>query len=245
MKNSKILESLGLSEQEARIYLALLKIGGSRASRVARETGLKRTTVYPILKSLSRKGFVTMYYRKSQQFYYAQKPARVAGLFERKLDAFTTIIPVLESFEKRETRDFGLRFIETKDELQEFYRGILIEYKGRSYRIISSAKGWEGIDPAFFVQFRKDRGAVRISTRLLLSADSKEINPTDPRLRREYRYLPSTYGFRSTIDIFDDKILVVSPEFASLAVVIAIPAMVDIFGSIFEMLWEVTPPPKK
>lgn len=244
MKNEKILQNLGLSDQAARVYLTLLKIGGSRASAVARATGMKRTTVYPILRSLSQKGFVMMYYRKSQQFYYAQKPVRVMGLLEKKIDAFASVIPLLESLEKKQTLDIGLRFIETKEELEEFYQGILMEYKGRSYRVISSAKEWQNIDPDFFIEFRKDRGAARIRTRLLLSADSREINPEDPTLLRDYRFLPEKYPFQSSIDIFDDKVLVVSPFLSSLAVVIAIPAMVDIFGSIFEMLWEVTPDPK-
>ena len=128
----------------------------------------------------------------------------------------------------------------TKEELEDFYRGILTEYKNKEYRIISSAKGWEGIDPEFFIQYRKDRGRANIRTRLLLSADSKEINPTDAKLLREYRYLASKYKFRSSLDMFDDKVLVVSPDLTALAVVIEIPVMVDIFKSIFEALWDAT-----
>lgn len=240
--NAKTLEQLGLTAPEAQVYLALLKIGGSRASRVARETGLKRTTAYAILKNLSRKGFVTMYYRKSQQFYYAVKPARVAVLVEKKLDAFSALIPSLEATAKKEMQDMGLRFIETKHELEDFYRGILHDYKNKSYRIIGSAAGWEGLDPDFFIQFRKDRGSHNIKTRLLLTADSKIVSPKAEALKREVRFLPEKYSFHSTIDIYDDKILIVSAELSSLAVVIAIPAMVDVFQSIFEMLWDATPP---
>ncbi len=239
--NAKTLEPLGLSAQEAQVYLALLKIGGARASRIARETGFKRTTAYAILKNLSRKGFVTLYYRKSQQFYYAVKPARVATLFEKKLNAFTTLIPTLESLAKKETRDMGLRFIETKQELEEFYRGVLQDYHNRAYRIIGSAAGWEGLDPDFFIQFRKDRAAHRIRTRLLLTADSKSVSPKAKILKRDVRFLSEKYPFRSTMDIYDDKVLIVSAELSSLAVVIEIPAMVDVFQSIFEMLWDATP----
>ena len=44
--------------------------------------------------------------------------------------------------------------------------------------------------------------------------------------------------------MFDDKVLVVSPDLTALAVVIEIPVMVDIFKSIFEALWDATPAAK-
>lgn len=235
------LKNLGLDEIEANVYMALLQYGGSQASHVAKTVGLKRTTIYPILKGLAHKGFVNVYYRKNRQFYYAERPVRVFSFLQKRVDAFNSLIPTLEAMEKKQTAAIGLRFIETKEELEDFYRGILVEYRHRSYRIISSAKGWEGIDPEFFIQFRKDRGRAQIRTRLLLSADSKEINPTDAALLREWKYLPTQCQFRSTIDIYDDKVLVVSPELSSLAVVIAIPVMTDVFKSVFDALWKLVP----
>lgn len=238
MQEKTALKELGLNEHEASVYLELLKIGGTIASVVAKNIGLKRTTVYAILKSLTEKGFVTTYYRKSKQFFYAEKPQRVADYFEKKLDAFNNLVPVLESMEKKKLQIGGLRFIETVHELKKFYTDVLEEYKNKEYYIISSGKEWEGLDNEWFIQYRKDRSKNNIRTKLLLSPHFKEQNPTDPKLLRSWKYLPAKYKFKSTIDIFKDKILVVSPELSSLAVVIAVPAMVDVFSSVFEMLWE-------
>src|SRR3979411_1390575 len=53
------LKQLGLSAPEAEVYLALVRDGGPvSASAVATETGLPRTNVYPILRSLINKGLV-------------------------------------------------------------------------------------------------------------------------------------------------------------------------------------------
>lgn len=239
MDKTKYIEQLGLSKQETAAYLSLLKLGGAQASQVAKDMGVKRTTVYAILATLKEKGFATVYFKKSKRYYYAQKPARVAQLFEKKITAFEQIIPLLTALETRETERVGLQFIETKEELKNFYREILEEYKNKEYRIISSAQGWEEVDPEFFIKFRQDRARAKIKTRLLLSAKSKEINPTDPKLLRAWKYLPEKFSFKSTIDIFDDKVLIVTPSMNSLAVVIAVPAMVDVFASMFEVVWEV------
>jgi hypothetical protein len=57
---------------------------------------------------------------------------------------------------------------------------------------------------------------------------------------RTFKYLPEKYVLKSTIDIYADKIVIIGPEIKALAVVVAIPAMVDVFRSVFEMLWGVT-----
>lgn len=240
IENTKTFIDLGLSEQEANAYMSLLRLGGSLASIVAKDMGVKRTTVYPILQTLTQKGFATIYFRKNKRFYYAVKPHKISGLFEKKLEAFNSFIPFLETLEKKEIQTMGLRFIETKEELENFYDDILEEYKNKEYHIIGSAPAWESIDAKYFVQFRKSRAKNKIHTKLLLSADSQNTNPLAPDLLREFKYLSEKYKFKSTIDIYADQILIVSPELSSLAVVIAIPAMVDIFKSIFEIIWDTT-----
>lgn len=240
MQQKKALEEIGLSKEESAIYLALLKLGGSIASVVAKETGIKRTTVYALLKSLANKGFVAMYYRKNKQLYYAEKPQRVAEYFESKIRNFTEIIPALESIGKKQVQISGIRLIETVNELKKFYCGVLVEYKNRSYCIIGNTNAWEGIESDFFRDFRVKRGRENISTRLLLTHDSQGLNPTEKELLREFKYLSAKYVFKSTIDIFDDKILIVSPELSCLAVVIAVPAMVDVFKMVFQIIWDLT-----
>lgn len=238
MEAQMALKSLGLSKQESGIYLAAFKLGGSTASAIAKEAGMQRTAVYPILKTLTEKGLINMFFKKSRKIFHAQRPSRIAEMFANKLENFNKLIPAIEAMDKKQAQIFGLRFIETKEELKQFYEDILANYKNKNYRIIGNTQAWEGIDPDFFVWYRKERARLNIKTKLILSSDSKDFNPTDKSLLREYRYAPEKYVFKSTMNIFDDKILIISPELSSLAVVIAIPAMVDIFKSMFEIIWD-------
>ncbi len=240
MSHISTLQTLGLTEDEARTYLALLKIGGGNAIALAKEVGVKRTTIYPILKSLHEKGFASTYFNKTKRLYRAEKPDKVAGQYEKRLESFNSIVPELKTIEKQTVSAVGLRFIETKAELERFYEGILVEYKGKSYSAIGSATAWEGIDTDFFQKYRFDRANAKIKTRILLSADSVEASPDDEKLLRSVKVLPQNHTFKSTMDIFDDKILVISPDQTALAVVIEVPNMVDIFKEMFEMLWEKT-----
>jgi len=240
METIKALLDFGLTEQEAQTYLTLFKLGGSTASILAKEVGLKRTTIYPILKALSQKGCVLVYFKKNQHHYYAQNPNKLATLLEKKVEFFNSVIPMFESMEKKQAQAIGLRFIETKEELENFYNDILYEYKNKKYRVIGNTNEWESIDPEFFTHYRKERAKLNTKLKLLLSTDSQVSNPTEKSLLREFKYLPEKYKFKSTMNIFDDKVLIISPSQSSLAVVIAVPAMVDIFKSMFEIIWEST-----
>lgn len=236
MKEKQALLEFGLNDSEAATYIALYKLGGATAAAIAKEAGFKRTAIYPILKSLARKGCILVYFKKNQQYYYAQKPEKLVGLFEKKLEFFNSVIPMFESMEKKQAKAIGVRFIETKEELRKFYTDILDDH--RTYRVIGNAFTWQNIDPEFFEQYREMRAKRRIKTRLLLSADSKKTNPTGKDLLREFKYLPEEYEFKSTLNIFNDKVLIISPDSSSLAVVIAVPGMVDIFKSMFEIIWK-------
>ncbi len=241
MENIKILINLGFSESESQTYLTLLKLGGAVASTVAKEMGVKRTTIYPILKKLASNGAANVYFRKNKRYYYAVKPHSLSSLFEKRIELFNNIIPSLESIERKQAQIMGLRFIETQDELKHFYLGVLDECKisqHKEYYIIGNTSYWENIDKSFLEQYRKERAKLGIHTKLLLSHTSKNINPVEVSLLREYKYFPENYKFKSTMDIFDDKILIIGPDLSALAVVIAISAMVDIFKSVFELLWE-------
>jgi sugar-specific transcriptional regulator TrmB len=238
MDNTAILSQLGFSEQEIDVYLSLLSLGGAKASTVAKDTGMQRTAVYHTLKKMAKSGYVHTYYKGKTHYYHAQKPHRLAANYSKKLDNLYAFLPKLQALEKKGEPVVGLRFIQSIRELKEFYTDILDEYRDREYAIIGSANAWEGLDADWFKQFRYDRGRNKIKTRLLLTDESKNINPEEETLLREVRFLPDQYSFKSTIDIFENKILVVSTELSSLAVVIEIPAMGDVFQAMFDMLWE-------
>ena len=102
IKNS--LKNVGLSEQEASIYVALLKMGNLAASRIAKTIGVKRTTVYPILQNMVSKGFVQTIQKKNQKYYGAAKPQSIVAYLEKKLEDFESIIPSLQTLEKSQAQ---------------------------------------------------------------------------------------------------------------------------------------------
>lgn len=75
----------GLSEKGARVYLALLELGGAFPSQVARHTKLQRSTVYEILADLSIKGLISEIEKRNKYFYTIESPKRLLRFSERSI----------------------------------------------------------------------------------------------------------------------------------------------------------------
>ena len=71
---NEVIEKIGLSKKEAKVYLALLRIGQSSASLIAKNSGLKRPTTYLILEDLRKRGFVLKMPGNKKQMFISKSP---------------------------------------------------------------------------------------------------------------------------------------------------------------------------
>ncbi len=71
-----ILQEMGLSGNEARIYLSLLEEGKALVSTISKSTGIHRRNVYDSLNRLIEKGLVFQLHSKRESIYQAVRPSR-------------------------------------------------------------------------------------------------------------------------------------------------------------------------
>jgi len=95
-----ILQDLGLSDKEAEVYLALLKLGEETASRISQIAQLNRITTYVLLKNLQEKGFCSVYDKNRVRYFKSIKPEQIIGLLEEKKHKVKAILPQLKQQEK-------------------------------------------------------------------------------------------------------------------------------------------------
>lgn len=239
MEPLSLLEQLGLSPTLSQAYLALMKRGTAEARQLAADLGWKRTTIYAVLEQLCEQGYASVHIGKTKRQYTAESPQRIRLMHEKRLGQFNALIPWLESMRSAPQPLQGIRFFETRKELETWYLHKLEEYGGRSYSIIGNQKDWQKIHAAFLERVYHVLKEKRIQVRLLFSSDSPEPSAGyHEGGQRTIKYLPKGYEFRTTIDIFDEEVLLVSPELRAVAVLISIPAMRDVFDALFRILWD-------
>src|SRR3989344_6469983 len=98
------LRKIGLTENEIKIYLNLLKTGLSTAYDIGKKTGIYRVHVYDKLEQLMDKGLVTHVYRGAKKYFQATHPSKIKHYLEdqkRVLEvqdqAVHSILPELEA----------------------------------------------------------------------------------------------------------------------------------------------------
>ncbi len=96
------LEKAGLTEKEAKIYLASLELSQSSVQNIAKKASINRATAYVILESLIKKGLCSTYQQEKKTYYVANDPDTLNATLELKKKAieetqkqFKKILPKL------------------------------------------------------------------------------------------------------------------------------------------------------
>ncbi len=78
------LKKLGLSQAEATLYLALLRIGASEVQKLIEETGFYKGNTYDALERLCEKGIISKIIEGNKRIYQLQKPEALIDYVEKK-----------------------------------------------------------------------------------------------------------------------------------------------------------------
>lgn len=139
---------------------------------------------------------------------------------------------------KAETQAKGVAFLNTPDQLKDFYLSSLHKYT--EWRALASIDDWLPVDREFLQDFRLKLDERKIATRVIMKLSGLQFEPTGLRYR-SVKATPDSYTFRSSIDILDDKILVMNPHMSVLGLVIESETLIDVFRDMFDMLWTFLP----
>jgi len=84
MENDEILSKIGLTKQEARTYLVLLKLQESQTGELCKETNIASSNIYKILDSLIKKGLVSYRVQNNIKIFMPSPPETLNELFLEK-----------------------------------------------------------------------------------------------------------------------------------------------------------------
>ena len=184
----KSLASLGLAKKEIQVYLALVKVGLCRASRVAREVDLPRQTVYSLLQQLVREEFVEQSDKRGVKQFFAD-PEKLLTLLEkrkRKLDDERAVlqreIPNLLSLRKNKDAFPKVQYYEGERGLKRLFRNILDQY-AQGEREIFRGYGintFKDVLHEYPRDFVKERWKYGVETHLFIGRGSDDFGITGP-----------------------------------------------------------------
>ena len=84
MEIIKNLQEQGLSEKEAKVYVACLELGDTTAGDVSFKSKLPRTLVYDLLSKLIEKGLIAYVIKNNIKYFKASEPQQFIKILKEK-----------------------------------------------------------------------------------------------------------------------------------------------------------------
>jgi sugar-specific transcriptional regulator TrmB len=245
----KILQKLGLSSKEARVYLAALELGAAPVQQIAKKASVNRPTTYVILESLMKKGLATSVERGKKVLFTAEPPEQLERLLaweqdviEEKRQDLLKIMPELEAiFNLSENRP-KVKFYEGKEGVraanEDFMKDLV---KGDTIDAFTPLDDMINTFPQFLKTQPEQRIQKKIKSRVIYTHKDGPIPRASNRKElREAHFLPrATFPLTGTLSIVKDKkIGIVVYRNNIVAVNIENPGIANMMEAIFELSWK-------
>jgi sugar-specific transcriptional regulator TrmB len=140
---TRALETIGLSDKEARVYLAALELGPSTAQLLAAKATVNRPTAYIMIESLTKRGLMSSVQKGGKRFFSAAAPEQLLELtaaqrkdLQKKEDVAREILPDLLRFASGKEKP-SVRVFEGDDVWTSLQRDMLATKAGEAFDISS------------------------------------------------------------------------------------------------------------
>lgn len=233
-----IIKTIGLTEKEAKIYLATLKLGNSVVSEIANEAKINRVTAYTIIEKLLKKGLLSQSKKGKTLYFEAIDPEILYETQKEKLESLKRSLPDLKKIHKKADHPL-IRYFEGIEGIKAIYADTLTAQT----QILSFANSadirthW----PEYDNEYVKKRVEKKIFLRGIALDDEtgRHVKSEDKKYFRQIKLTrKQNHPFSNEINIYDNKIAYTSFGENPIGTIIENAELANTQRSIFEMLWE-------
>ena len=245
----KELQQLGLEEKESEIYLSCLSLEAPTPTRIAKQTGLKRATVYFYLERLQEKGLIEWQVYKARKHIALVPPPqglkRYIAKQKEKLEQSEGMVKAILAQMEHVSREKG------SDSKVFHYEG----EEGMRFAIdkmLSSKKEiyWFGSMEIFLAAAGGEKQWYKMFTTRRLQEGTRTLGITDRRIlqypqfsemidaKRSFRFLDDNFEIPAILALFGDSICLGSKQKTEVRMVLIENAvMAQTLTFLFKALW--------
>lgn len=242
-----ILEKLGLSEKEAKVYLATLELAQDTVQNIARKAEVNRPTTYFILEKLMQLGLVSKIEEDKKTMYLAVSPRHLKMLVDKeshelqnKSKELSSVMPQLEAI-------FNLSEKKPKVKYFEGFEGQIamrVEASLDPDKDIYSFVSLDDLKKAFpkydEVQEKRRIENKRKSHVIYTSENGSEESQDNQKLR-ESRFIPKDkFPFTGSLSVHPvaNKVYISIYKDVPLAIVITSKEISNMFFQMWKLSWD-------
>ncbi|KYK26580.1 hypothetical protein AYK26_07405 [Euryarchaeota archaeon SM23-78] len=246
--NLEVLEKIGLTKSEIKVYLALLELGSTTTGPIVDKSRASSSKIYEILERLIQKGLVSYVMKGNTKYFEAAFPDRILDYINEKESELTKqrkevekLLPQLvmrkemSKYKQEATIYRGMRGLETA-----FYDALKPDRKDETWRVFGVPERSEKVN-YFFVRWNKDRADKGIKMKILFDESARGELQTLPENNplSEIKYMPKELSMPAAVNIFGDKTIIFPSETEKQPLIIVIDnkEVADSFKTQFDILW--------
>ena len=203
----ELLRGIGLSQNEARVYEALLNTGEASVQEISLKSKVHRRNVYDSLAKLQEKGLASESFVKGEKFFRPINPERLLEILKEKEEAIQKSLPNMQSLFKSVEPETEAYFYKGIEGFKNYLKDILATKE--TVYFIGAKAFW--LDPRlqhYLTRFDKQRRKLGIKFMHLFDYEVKEQKPEILKVvGKPYKFLPKKYSSNTAIDIFGDYVV--------------------------------------
>lgn len=229
----KKLKKIGLSENEAITYMALIKNGSSKAGSISKYASMDRSSTYNALKSLIQKGLVSYVIIGKIKWFQCSNPKNLQTYLESKLDTAKEIVPELDSLRKNTKLKENVRLFRGNKGIKTVLNDILENAKENL--IFGSEGQFSKNMPMFAEHFKEKMKRKGIKVKSIIR--SNRISDSD-KSKNNVKRIPVGVESPVVTNIYSDKIAIIVWSEIPEAILIENKKAADAYKDYFSYLWK-------
>lgn len=249
MQYQELFQSLGLAQNEAKIYETLIREGDSPVGRISEKSGVHRRNVYDSLNRLMEKGLAIEIVESKENQYQAVEPRKLYEVLHEKMESLDHALPDLERLYLNTPAEYRVQTYRGKEGWKQYMRDIL--KVGKPFYSIGAQGAWlDERVKSFFPGFVEQMNKKHIEMHHLFDYEVYESkHPILKLVGKHYKFLPKAYSTTSGIDIFGDRVNVMHQQHLGkvgtdeeiIFTVIKNQNLADSFRTWFQFMWDMCP----
>lgn len=232
MQIEKVLEKIGFSSNEIKVYLTLNKQGSAKAGKISKLAQIDRSSAYNALKLLQEKGLISYVMIGQIKWFQAVGPKRILEYLKEQEQEVNEILPKLQELHKSQK-------VEGQVRLFKGYKGVKSVFldmirTGKNNYVFGSEGQFSKKMPEFALQFDRMKKEKKMHTKNLIRKGRTELD----KKTSEYRYAPAISESPAVTNIYGDKIAIIIWTDEPEAIIIENPASAKAYKSYFDFMWK-------
>lgn len=244
--DTKLLEQIGLTEGETKVYLALIKLGETKTGPLAKEAEVSSSKVYKILDRLIKKGLAGHVIKGKIKFFCAVPPKRIIEYMDKKEEELKEkkqeVLKLIPQLELQQNKNQPKAVIyEGFKAFTGFFKTIPDQIKpGESYYVIGANYGQDYPGAReFFHNYHRERVKKKIKVKMLANFEIKGIIEKATYKNADIKYLPQYFTNNMQITFFNNRVLFTIWESTPITLLLESEEAVKSFKSYFDTLWKI------